>query len=424
MRISRTRKTGKQERFVLGENKRKRFLLQNDKDVAEFSARHLSDTRYISKLAARYLEELYGGRDRQVPWEDQRRRCVFASSGMVTYTLRKAWGLNSLLTGVSGSDQNEPEKNRGDHRHHAIDAMVIALSNQAMIQQLSSAAAMGDGRIVGRISSRTAPPPWGAFVDSIRPLFEGINVSHRTDHKLNGALHDDTNYGWRKEGGKDCARLREAVSKAAGHANRIADPKVRETVMKKLAELGGKAEKLATDLPMLITRTGKQVPIKKVRVTVKNKPQVIAEGARRRYVALNANHHVCIFETRSPKGGVVWDSPGVVSRYEAMQQWKHQPIVQRNLAEGEEGRFLFSLMNGDVVEMDDVRAARSLFVVRGISDGEIDFVRHNDARKKDILKKASDLSGEFVRARSIDRLREWNCRKVIIDVLGRIRNAK
>ena len=77
-------------------------------------------------------------------------------------------------------------------------------------------------------------------------------------------------------------------------------------------------------------------------------------------------------------------------------------------------------MNGDTVEMDDTDVPRNLFVVRGISDGEIDFVRHNEARRKEDLKKTSDLSGNFVRARSVDRLREWNCRKVLVDELGRV----
>jgi hypothetical protein len=113
-----------------------------------------------------------------------------------------------------------------------------------------------------------------------------------------------------------------------------------------------------------------------------------------------------------------------VSRYEALRRKRLKlPVVEHRLPGESEARFLFSLMNGDLVEMDDVRAARGLFVVRGLSDGEIDFVRHNEARRKEELKKTSDLTGEFVRARNIDRLREWNCRKVVVDVLGRVRDA-
>jgi RuvC endonuclease subdomain 3 len=337
------------------------------------------------------------------------------------FTLRKAWGLNSLLPGKKKDDNSE--KRRGDHRHHAIDAMVIALSSQSAIQQLSVAAASADGRIVGRISSRPILPPWTGFVDSLRPVIDSMNVSHRPDHKLNGAFHDETNYGWRKDGNKDCARIREPITKAAGHPDRIADPKVREAVNKKLEQVGGKAEKLKDDWPTLVTRTGKVVPIKKVRVNVKRKPQEIAEGSRRRYVALNANHHVCIFETKDRDGKLVWNSPGVLSRYEALQRKRRrEPIVQRRLS-GDEGRFLFSLMNNDNVEMNDVRSARGLFVVRGISDGEIDFVRLAEARRKEEFKKTSDLTGDFVRVKNIDRLREWNCRKVVVDVLGCVRYA-
>lgn len=156
---------------IKSRDKQKRFLLRSAEEIVDFSARHLSDTRYISKLAARYLEELYGGRDINVPYEDDR-RAVYASSGMVTATLRRAWGLESILreAAPSANGQN-PGKPRSDHRHHAVDAVTIALTSQATVQQLSAAAAAGDqGR--ERVSSRTLAAPWPNLVGSVRPLIE------------------------------------------------------------------------------------------------------------------------------------------------------------------------------------------------------------------------------------------------------------
>ncbi|HEV8524410.1 MAG TPA: type II CRISPR RNA-guided endonuclease Cas9, partial [Terriglobales bacterium] len=299
-RVARRRGTGKQERFLLGGDKRKRLLLQTSEEVEEFSARHLADTRYISKLAARYLEELYGGRDQEVPWEDQRRRCVFASSGMVTATLRKAWGLNSLVPEAPGaSKEGGPEKERCDHRHHAIDAMVVALSSQGAIQQLSAAAAAGDGRILGRISSRALQAPWPNFVDSIRPVFESLNPSHRPDHRLSGPLHDETNYSPpRAFHGKEYVHLRRPIhslsAKDINSDHLIVDRKVKEFVQAKLADLGGDPKKLEHDPAVLITRTGKRVPIRKVRVREAKSVTRIAASPHARYVATNDNHHVAI----------------------------------------------------------------------------------------------------------------------------------
>ncbi len=47
---------------------------------------------------------------------------------------------------------------------------------------------------------------------------------------------------------KDCAHVREPITKAAGHPDRIADPAVREAVKNRLEQVGGKAEKLGDEL--------------------------------------------------------------------------------------------------------------------------------------------------------------------------------
>ena len=80
----------------------------------------------------------------------------------------------------------------------------------------------------------------------------------------------------------------------------------------------------------------------------------------------------------------MWESPGVVSRLEAMHRKRAgRPIIEKVLPGAEDARFLFSLMGGDVVEMDDLTfGRRNIFVVRTISDAEINFVRHTDARRK------------------------------------------
>jgi CRISPR-associated endonuclease Csn1 len=165
---------------------------------------------------------------------------------MVTATLRKGWGLEAILreAAPSANGQNRG-KPRTDHRHHAIDAITIALSRPKMIAALSRNNAQDpqwprSGRTAPRIQS-----PWKDFVDSIRPHFEQMLVSHRPEHRLTGALHDETNYGRpRKEGGKDVVHIRrQVVGLSAGDIENIVDPAVRLVIREKAAQFGGDLKK-------------------------------------------------------------------------------------------------------------------------------------------------------------------------------------
>jgi CRISPR-associated endonuclease Csn1 len=418
----------KGNRFALGADKRRRFLLEKPEEVEAFSARHLADTRYITKMAARYLEELYGGRDKDVPWEDQRRRCVFASSGTVTATLRKAWGLESLLPRCE-SCARKRQKCRCDHRHHAVDALVITLSNDAAIRQLSAAAAAGDGRISGRVSSRTLQAPWADFVESLKPAIDGLMVSHRPNHRLPGGMHDETNYSSPKpHNGKQFAHVRKPVhlltAKQIASGDVIVDKAARLAIQGKLAEVGD-PKKLEGDPPCLTTRTGKRVPIRRVRIRTSAAVRPLGKGARERYVALRDNHHIALFSGPDKRGRPAWHGI-VVSRLEAMERKRNcQQLIENELPGHERYEFLFSLMGGDMVEMKHPSPqGRQLFVVRTISEAangriELDFVRHNDARLVADMKASSD----WIRIMRLNDLRELGCRKVMVDALGRVRSA-
>ena len=49
--------------------------------------------------------------------------------------IRAKWGLNDLLPDHNYSDA----KNRKDHRHHAIDAFVAALTDRKLLHRMSTA---------------------------------------------------------------------------------------------------------------------------------------------------------------------------------------------------------------------------------------------------------------------------------------------
>ncbi|HVZ61594.1 MAG TPA: hypothetical protein VG892_12490, partial [Terriglobales bacterium] len=266
---------------------------------------------------------------------------------------------------------------------------------------------------------------------SVRPSIEQLHVSHRPSRKLNGALHEETNYSRpRKYGKKDVVHIRKLVhelsEKQILDETVIVDRRVREAVQTKLQEVDGNPKKLETEYPVLKTRKGASVPIRKVRIRVPGTVETVGEGSRERYISTGNNHHIAIFSTKDKKGRPIWESPGVVSRLDAMRRRRRgEPIVENKLPGSEDAEFVFSLMGGDMVEMDDLTSkTRNLFVIRTMSEFaggriQLSFVRHTDARLKAEIIKAED----WLRI-GVDGLRERNCRKVVVDVLGRLREAR
>jgi len=170
-----------------------RFEGEND-----FSERALKDTQYLSRIARAYLDTLYDGGDHK--------RHVYAVPGRMTEMLRRHWGLNSLLPDKDGAVK---AKNRTDHRHHAIDAAVVAATDHSLINRISKAA--GRDELIGNAAedvARTTKEPWDGFRADIRAQLAEITVSHRADHgridregrksgrdSTTGQLHNDTAYG-------------------------------------------------------------------------------------------------------------------------------------------------------------------------------------------------------------------------------------
>ena len=381
---------------------------------------------------------LYGGRDVPQP-NGPAKRVVFASTGMLTASLRRNWGLGAILRDAEpAKTSRKPGKPRIDHRHHAIDTIVIALTSNAVIQQASSVAGAASYAAADRALARV-PAPWGDFVDSIRPAIERMVVSHRPSHKLFGALHEETNYSPTREVSVATKKGREPQSKIVTHVRKpvhllkatgdIVDKAVCLAVEEKLKQVGGDFKKLEKDCPTLTTRTGKEVPIRRVRIQASGNVCQVGRNERARFVAPAGNHHVAIFEVRNKKGETIWDTPGVVSRLDMVRAkgpkcraGEKSNLICKHLPGNEEANFMFALMSGDLVEMDDAKLGRrNVFVTRTVCDDEVTFVRHTDARRLNEMQRGSTTCADLVRLTSIDKLRQWNARKVFVDVLGKVR---
>ncbi len=391
-----------------------RFQQEGALNLDEFTSRQLNDTRYASRLAVEYLGRLYGAGADGVDPEGTRR--IQAGRGQVTGYLRAEWGLN-LILGAG------PEKERSDHRQHAIDAVTVALTEATTVKRLSDAAARAE--VSGRRRFAPMEPPWPGFAEEVRRGVEEMIISPRVSRKVNGPFHEETIYSPIKfdAQSKPYVHVRKPLeSLSEAEVENIVDPKIRALVQAKLN--GGKPDKIFSNPenhPLLQTRSGRLVPIHRVRIRTSQATITLSQGARARQVKLGSNHHVEIIEANDKKGNPRWEG-AVVSTLEAMRRLRAgKPVVQRDYGEGK--IFQFSLAGGEVIELDGADGQRNLFVIRTISKTQkdyitVEFVTLNDARKKEDIKK-----DHAWRVKPLESLRKLNCRKLLVTPLGEVRRA-
>lgn len=125
----------------------------------DFTARALTDTQYLSRLAREYLECLY------TDAIQDGRRPIWVVAGKLTELLRRHWGLNSLLPDAHKGTARA--RNRQDHRHHMIDAAVVGATDQATVKRISDTARANVENGLEDLAG-TIPPPWPGLRDDLR----------------------------------------------------------------------------------------------------------------------------------------------------------------------------------------------------------------------------------------------------------------
>ncbi len=158
----------------------------------DFLDRQLNETRYLSRTARDYLAYLY---DEQT----EGRRRVRAIPGHMTALLRRGWGLEGMLR--ESRDGEPSRKQRDDHRHHAIDAFVVACTDQGLLKRFADASGSQYDRTARLTAVAGEAPPWEGFGRSeLQPHLNCLIVSHKPDRgtrggQTTGQLHNETAYG-------------------------------------------------------------------------------------------------------------------------------------------------------------------------------------------------------------------------------------
>lgn len=141
----------KARRFLTTSEEYEKYLAE-----ASFAPRFSPDNAYIARIACNYLRSLYA--------KDDRLSAVRTIKSSETAVLRKAWDLNKvtaqLADNLSGKkhDEYKKSKDRTDHRHHALDAIVIAYFSPSYSQAIAKA--ILEGHSMSEILERLPVPKY------------------------------------------------------------------------------------------------------------------------------------------------------------------------------------------------------------------------------------------------------------------------
>ncbi|MBM3570497.1 MAG: type II CRISPR RNA-guided endonuclease Cas9 [Alphaproteobacteria bacterium] len=157
-----------------------------------WAPRQITDTSYIARLAREYLCHVC--------------KETWTTKGKLTALLRSAWDLPVAKLPVKGADGivRDVPKKRLDHRHHFVDAAVIAVTSRSLVQRVNTLAARGE---LKRAYEADIDPPYPGFEAEVAKHWKRVWPSMRPDHSLtrpSGALHNETLYGI-EDAGKDAA---------------------------------------------------------------------------------------------------------------------------------------------------------------------------------------------------------------------------
>lgn len=332
-------------------------------------------------------------------------------NGRIVSRLRKLWHVDHLL----GEDG---QKNRNDHRHHALDAAITALFDTRAMQDIVRWYKAKEDRPDEKLPAIDLP--WPDFREDLRVALEAIVVSHRVRRKVNGPLHDETRLGVSKEppvreGGKNYrfyVKRKDLAQMSKGEIEAIRDERIRTLAMERLVAFDGDTRKAFATPLMLPGRAGKpDREVRKARILIKlQQEMVVPAGHGNGAVAERGDvHHYALY--RLPDGKIDYET---ISRFEAMRRLaRKQPLIEKK-REKDGATLLFTLAPGDMLRITQNGKSPEYAVVRKTNAAGRVFIKPHTMAG--IPKPEISFGPE--------RLAQPDIAKVSVDPIGRVRPAR
>ncbi len=376
------------KRWRFAENAMGRYL----RDERDFLARQLNDTAYLSRIAKEYLSAICPPAH------------IWVTPGRLTAMLRAKWGLNSIL-----SDTNH--KQRDDHRHHALDAVVIAVADRSLLKRVADAAGRAHDAGLERLLSHM-PQPWDGFRDAVESGIEHVVVSHKPDHGQQDKLHNDLAYGFVEQPGEDgvarVVRRRRIDEINLGHLGPEGEDGVRDLALRnQLREAIG--NETGTEHKKRLLAFSEKTGIRRVRVTEKLSVIAIPDSPFKAYKG-DSNYSFEIYRKENGQ----WDD-NLITTFEANQVKPPERLRDRHLAMNGKP-LVMRLCKNDLIAIEK-NNIRYIMRVAGIGKN-LTLAEHNEANT-DGRNRDKDDAFTYKYPGTIT-LYKLKARRVFVDLLGNV----
>ena len=386
-------------------NKQWRFAMNaveqfDAKHGNDFLARHLTDTAYLSRIAKAYLSYVCFPSD------------VWVTPGRLTALLRGKWGLNKLLS-------EDGKKDRTDHRHHAVDAATIAVTDRSLLQKIATLS--GQERLERQKDRILVPYPWEGFRAALETALPRIVVSYKPDHGHQASLHNDTAYGFAepfRPGVKSTVVHRVPLATMGKQNINELKPKDLEAIRdceikRRVKDAAG--TRIGKELHECLLAFAQQTSIHRVRVveTLTAIP-IRRPGEDTPYKAFKGDSNYC-FEIYKDEGGR-WREH-IVTSFEAAQIFRKDPGRLRDKSLAQNGRpLVMRLCQDDMIATHEAESRKVMRVVK-FSKGKLTVAQHQeggDLKRRDAT---PDDQFEYV-TQAVSSYYEARARRVFVTELG------
>ncbi|MGE4292968.1 MAG: type II CRISPR RNA-guided endonuclease Cas9 [Desulfovibrio sp.] len=372
----------------------------------DFLSRQLTDTQYIAVVAREYLECICDP------------KTVWATPGRLTSMLSRHWGL--------------PPKNRQSHRHHAVDAALIGVTDRALLQRISTLHAcdveQGLRRFLAGLDA-----PWPTFREDVLAKAESMIISHRPDHGVQKRFLKDTAYAvLGKNGEKGNASVRKDISTFAKPED-LLKVKGRNIRARLLGASCGVSLEEALSLLDECDALGKRAAPARLKQTIriddkdfKNRLQEYAQRRNLRRVKIRDTLPLIPIKDKSGQVYKGYESGGnayydirlapdgkwvgeIVSAFDA-----NRPEGFTTGLEKQGLPLVMKLFNGDMLELTH-EGEQKIFCVVKQSQGKISLAEHHEA---DVAERKCYFT------RSPGMLQKQHARPLFVDPIGRVRRLE